>query len=250
MSIMEGIGRGGTMRRFCSGMVALALGLVLAGCGSKTIVMADGQQTNVITVSASSEVKVVPDKASLTLEVLAQGKTAQEAQTASVGPVDAVLAAIKEAGIPEKDVQTTYAGISPIYDWSGEAERITGYESRTTLQVSGVDVDDVASLMEACVAAGATGINGPSYYASTYDEAYGQALSEAVAASRGKAEAIAKAAGVTLGDVVAVTEGYQNTALRYEEAASNMAMADGADMKIAPGEVSIEAQVTVSYDIG
>ena len=239
------------MRRFCLAAATLALGLALAGCGSRTVVVADGQQANVITINSTSEVRVVPDKASLSLEVLVQGKTAQEAQDAAADPVNAVLDALKVAGIPEKDVQTTYAGVSPIYDWSGETERITGYESRTSLQVGGVDVDDVSSLMEACVAAGATSVSGPSYYASGYDEAYEQALAEAVEASRGKASAVAKAAGVTLGDVVAVQEGYQNTTLRYEEAATaDMAMGDGAEMKIAPGEVSIEAQVTVSYAIG
>lgn len=237
------------MGRFCSGMVALVLGLALAGCGSKTVVVADGQQANVITVSASSEVRVVPDKASFSAEVCVQGDTAKEAQSAAAEPVNAVIATLKREGVDEKDIQTTYTGVSPLYDWSGESERITGYESRTSLQVSGVDVDKVAGLMEACVASGATGVGGPSYYASDYDTAYEQALAEAVESSRGKAGAVAKAAGVSLGDVVAVTEGYQNTAYRYEETAMGAAMDNGAEMKVAPGEVSIEAQVTVTYAI-
>ena len=121
--------------------------------------------------------------------------------------------------------------------------------------MSDVDLDAVSALMQACVAAGATGVNGPNYYASTYDEAYNQALAEAIGASREKATAMAKAAGVSLGDVVSIVEGYQNTTYRatsdmveYEMAATEDS-GSGA-MKVAPGEVSIEAQVTVSYAIG
>ena len=96
---------------------------------------------------------------------------------------------------------------------------------------------------------------GPNYYASTYDEAYAQALTEAITASREKAAAMAKAAGVSLGDVVSIVEGYQNTMYRATNESADFEMALGGDagggeMKVAPGEVSVEAQVTVSYAIG
>ncbi len=235
--------------------VALALGVALAGCGSRTVVVADGQQANVITVNASSEVKVVPDKASFSTEVVATAATAEEAQAQGSELANAVIDALKAAGVDEKSIQTSYTNLSPTYDWSTDEPTITGYEQRTSLQVSDVDLDAVSALMQACVAAGATGVNGPNYYASTYDEAYNQALTEAIGASREKAAAMAKAAGVSLGDVVSIVEGYQNTTYRatsdmveYEMAATEDA-GSGA-MKVAPGEVSIEAQVTVSYAIG
>lgn len=238
------------MKRLFGCVVTLALAATLVGCGSRTVVVADGQQANVITVNASSSVKVVPDKASFSAEVYAEGTSAEEAQVAAVEPVNAVIAALKDAGVDEKDIQTSYANLSPIYDWSGETERVTGYEMRTGIQVSNVDIDNVSTLMEAVVSAGATGVSGPNYYASTFDEAYAQALADAVTSSREKAAAVAKAANVTLGDVVAVTEGYQNTTYRVEEVAlSATADSGGGSAKIAPGEVSIEAQVTVTYAI-
>lgn len=232
----------------------LSLGVVLSGCGSRTVVVADGQQANVITVNASSEVKVVPDRASFSTDVAVTAATAEEAQSQGSTAANAVIDALVAAGVDEKSIQTSYTNLSPTYDWSSDEPIITGYEQRTSLQVSDVELDAVAALMGVCVEAGATGVNGPNYYASNFDEAYGQALTEAINASREKAATMAKAAGVTLGEVVSIVEGYQNTTYRTmsESAAYEMDMAAdaGGSMKIAPGEVSIEAQVTVSYAIG
>lgn len=209
-----------------------------------------------VTVNASSEVKAVPDRASFSVDVVVQGETAEDAQSAASEPVDAVMAALSKLGIEDKSIQTTYTGVSPLYDWSGETQRIVGYESRTSITVSDVAVDDVTAAMEACVTAGATSTSGPNYYASSYDDAYAQALAQAIEASRAKAAVMAEAAGVSLGEVVSITEGYQNTSYRYAESAAAMEMAVTADeagagaAKLAPGEVSIEAQVTVTYALG
>lgn len=209
-----------------------------------------------VTVNASSEVKAVPDRASFSVDVVVQGETAEDAQSAASEPVDAVMAALSKLGIEDKSIQTTYTGVSPLYDWSGETQRIVGYESRTSITVSDVAVDDVTAAMEACVTAGATSTSGPNYYASSYDDAYAQALAQAIEASRAKASVMAEAAGVSLGEVVSITEGYQNTSYRYVESAAAMEMAVTADeagagaAKLAPGEVSIEAQVTVTYALG
>ena len=241
--------------RAVAAAVAVALGVVLVGCGSRTVVVSEGQQTNVITVNASSEVKVVPDKASFSAEVMAMAATAEEAQSQGSEMTNAVIDALVAAGVDEKSIQTSYTNLSPTYDWSSDEPKVTGYEQRTSLQVSDVDLDVVAALMQTCVAAGATGVYGPNYYASTYDEAYAQALTEAITASREKAAAMAKAAGVGLGDVVSIVEGYQNTMYRATNESADFEMALGGDagggeMKVAPGEVSVEAQVTVSYAIG
>lgn len=209
-----------------------------------------------VTVNASSEVKAVPDRASFSVDVVVQGETAEDAQSAASESVDAVMAALSKLGIEDKSIQTTYTGVSPLYDWSGETQRIVGYESRTSITVSDVAVDDVTAAMEACITAGATSTSGPNYYASSYDDAYAQALAQAIEASRAKAAVMAEAAGVSLGEVVSITEGYQNTSYRYVESAAAMEMAVTADeagagaAKLAPGEVSIEAQVTVTYALG
>ena len=244
--------------------ITCALVAALTGCFAQPTVSGpqvastnEGTTMGVITVNASSEVRVVPDKASFNVSVVTQGETPEEAQQASVQPVEAVIEALRQAGLDDRSIQTSYTNLSPRYDWSGEVEAIVGYEMRTAISVSDVDVDGVSELMSACVAAGATGVDGPSYYASSYDEAYAEALAQAVASSQDKAQAMANAAGVKLGEVVSIVEGYQNTSFRYAEemememdVASSDALDAGAGAaKVSPGEVSIEAQVTVGYAI-
>ena len=245
---------------------ALALCGALSACGG-TATMA--QQEHVITVNASAQVKVAPDKASFSVEILTQGTTPEEASAANAAPVNAVIEALELAGVAEEDIQTTYTDLSPVYGMEEEpvsdgmaatvvytgGNEIVGYQiyqMRTSISVSGVEIDAVSTLMDACIAAGATGVDGPRYYVSSYDEAYNEALTQAIAASREKAQVMAAAAGVTLGSVVNITEGYQYTGYRYasNEAAVAADEAGGmASMKIAPGQVDIEAQVTVSYAI-
>ena len=242
------------MKKFVIVLLVSVLMLTLAACGGQApaATTGEGQVANTITVNASSEVKVTPDKADFWVDVYVTGDTAEEAQKAGVEPVNAVIAALKAAGVDEKSIQTTYTNGNPTYDWSSDDEKITGYEMRTNLKVSGVSVDEVSSLMQTAISAGATGVDGPAYSTESYDEAYQQALSEAVAAAKPKAEAMASAAGVSLGKVVMITEGYQDTSYRYaktEEAVAYDSAEGEADMGFMPGEISVTAQVTVAYSI-
>ena len=208
---------------------ALAVCGALSACGG-TATMA--QQEHVITVNASAQVKVAPDKASFSVEILTQGTTPEEASAANAAPVNAVIDALELAGVAEEDIQTTYTDLSPVY---------------------GMEEEPVSDGMAATVVyTGGNEIAGYQMRTSIDDEAYNEALTQAIAASREKAQVMAAAAGVTLGSVVNITEGYQYTGYRYasNEAAVEADEAGGmASMKIAPGQVDIEAQVTVSYAI-
>lgn len=226
---------------------ALALCLGLAACGST----APAAETPTgITVSASSKVKVVPDVCSFSVTITAEGNSAAAAQRAATKPVKAVMKKLRDLGVAEKDIQTTYADTSPIWNEEGQTDE---YESRTVLQVSNVPVKDAGSFMQAVTEAGATEVGSLEYSASSYEEAYGQALAQAVEAAKPKAEAIAKASGVRLGKVISVAEGYQDMSYaNFDGIALAKAEAEesAGDIDIAPGEVTIEAQVTITYAIG
>ena len=279
---------------------ALAATVALVGCAQTpaptSVVVSEAG--SVITVNSSSEVKVVPDKAQIGVSFTVQASTSESAQAQSTEAVNAVIDALKQAGIPEESIQTTWTSIYPIYgdfygvqpmfdepmaeegvaysediayeeDEAYETEimedsayapgaadynAIVGYEMNTHLSVDGLDIDKVGSIMQLAVSAGATGVDGPQYYSSEYDAAYQQALSQAVDAAQVKAEALAEASGVGLGQIVNVSEGYQDTSYKYmamdsvyvEEAAAADA---GGGMDVAPGQITIRAQVTVSYAI-
>ncbi len=223
--------------------ICLALCTALAGCATGASSATEGQGT--ITVQASSTVDVVPDVAGITVAIVTPGKTAAEAQKANARPTSDVIACLTDAGIEERNIQTSYTDVSPVWNEEGGQD---SYEMRTVLHVEGIDIDEVAAVMEAVTEAGATEVNGPELSTSSYDESYQQALVQAIEATRPKAEAIAQASGVTLGSIVSVTEGWQDGSIAYDKGMrAEAAVTDGA--AIMPGELSVEATVTVSYAI-
>ena len=252
-------------------IVRKACALVLGACLAMGVMTACGpgprttsSDAGGITVTASSEVKVVPDKARVEIQIISEDKTAEACRSANAKKLDAVLKALSDLGVAETSVQTSYANLSPRYgskitsaddsDGNYEDYAIVGYEMTTSLAVSDLDIDNVSAAVAACVAAGADGTNGIEYYASEYDAAYNEALAKAIETAKSKAEGIAQATGVGLGRVTDVSEGYQNTSYRYVDSFNTqMAAVEDADdagaAKTMPGQVSITAEVTVTYAI-
>ncbi len=233
----------------------------LAGCGPAAANAASSDaasggagndRTPEITVSASASVSLVPDKATVTFGVSTQARTAEEAQNQNTEAVNAVIETLTGRGIEERSIRTVNYSIYPQYDYSANGDqRIIGYNVNTSMSVQDQDIDELGELLAACVAAGINNVDSVQLLCSGYDEAYHEALSQAVEASRGKAEALAQAAGRSLGGVITITEGWQDSSARYvaaEEAAAYGANASmDAGPSIQPGETEIRANVTVTY---
>lgn len=156
-------------------------------------------------------------------------------------------------------MQTASYGLDPIYDWNSSTQEITGYEMRTSLTVSDVPIDQAGEMISKAVEAGVNSLDSVSYFCSTYDESYQEAMAKAVEMARTKAQALAEAGGRSLGEVVSIEEYGYNPSQRYASGGSrNMAVeetaaaADGAmaaGMGVMPGEVDVEAQVTVTFSL-
>lgn len=246
---------------FATAMLAFAL----TGCSLPGIEQPTSGDQHGITVSASSDTKVVPDKARISVSVVTEDKTAEDCQNANADSVNAVIAALKKLSVEETSIQTGYSDLSPRYgsrttdndkkEVAYDEWVITGYEMTTELTISDLEISNVGAVIQACVAAGANETDGVEYYASNYDEVYNQALSKALETAKAKADGIASTAGVGLGKVTNVTEGYQDTSARYVTNAKEMyAMsedaADGGSIaETMPGQLSIRAEVTVTYAI-
>ena len=247
------------MKKNLKTLLCAVLGVVmilgLAGCGAAfagSVPAAEPKPE--ITVSASGTVRLEPDKATVSFGVTTQEPTAEAAQSKNSEAVNNVIAVLTQNGVEEKSIRTTNYNMYPQYDYSeGGEQRIIGYVVYSTMSVEDQDIDELGKLLSACVAAGINHIDSVRYLCSGYDEAYRQALAQAVAASRDKAETLAAAAGKKLGDVVAATEGWQDTSARYGKGsmtsgtfAMETALDAGAPV-IQPGETEISASVTVTY---
>lgn len=206
--------------------------------------------SNTVTVSGSNTVYVSPDKSEIHLAVTTKKDTAAKALEQNSKDVAKVIEALKGLEIKEKSIVTGSYNIYQDYDY--EKNEPSGYNVSTSLIVKDQEIDKTGDVISAAVGAGATEVQYISYTCSNYDEEYENALTDAVAAAKKKAEVLAKAGGKSLGSVQAIVEGYQDTSARYvnksvavEEAAADVAM--GSSVPIMPEDSEIVANVTVTW---
>ena len=240
-----------TIKTILGAVLTAALALSLAGCGAAA---GTAKATETIAVTASASVMITPDKATVSFGVSTQETTAALAQSKNSETVAAVVAALRERGVEEKSIRTSYYNLYPMIDYSDDGEqRVIGYRVQTTLSVQDQDIEALGELLAACVDAGVNNVDSIRFFCSDYDKAYREALDKAVAASKIKAETLASAAGRKAGAVVSITEGWENNAARYSS--SDMNMTYFAEAKAAagpsfqPGETEITASVTVVYGL-
>lgn len=208
------------------------------------------EKQNVIVVQSSEAVKVVPDMAELRFSVLTQENDAKTCQDKNNQELTQVIQFLKDFGISEESLQTSNYGMQPVYDWNS-GRTITGYEMETSLIVSDISIEQTGTLLSACVEAGINSIDRVSYLSSQYDECYQEALSKAIESARQKAQVIAQASGCSLGSVVHVEEYLGSEEARYNGYDSGRAEKSMAveDMAIEPGQLSIEARISVEFSI-
>lgn len=210
---------------------------------------------NQVSASGKEEVKVAPDMAEIVFSIHTQKSTAEECQQENAKNLNATIEKLKSLGIEEKSIQTSAYGLDPIYNWNSDTREITGYEMNTQLTVSNLPIDQSGSIMSQAVTAGVNSIDHVSYFCSNYDEKYQEALKMAVEMARSKAQAMAEASGRTLGAVINVAEYGYNPNARFTgynaPGSTNGAVAETAaaamDMGVMAGEISVEAQVTVTF---
>ena len=215
-------------------------------------------EKSTVTVNAEATVTSVPDIAEIRVSINTTEESAADAQKTNGEKTDAVVRALKELKIEEKDIQTSNYSMYPQYDYSTETAKLVGYEATTTLTVSNLPIDETGDILAAAVDAGANQVEDISYSCSDYDECYQQALCDAVANARVKAAVLANAAGMTIDQAASITEGWQNTTYRGNNSGALMesSMAKAVDydtaagaVSVNPGEADITANVTVVYNL-
>lgn len=193
--------------------LTLASALLLAAAPAWAQSDADGDDPRPATISVTGEgeAAVEPDMAIVTLTVMREGETAREALDASNQAMDDVMAAMREADIAERDLQTSNFGIQPRYlfpDGNGEPRepQITGYEASNTLTVRLRELERLGTLLDEAVT---LGVNQGGNIVFTNDDpsaTLAEARRDAVDDARERAETLADAAGVGLGRILSIEE--------------------------------------------
>lgn len=133
--------------------------------------------------------------------------TAGEARAAAATTVDAILAALRAAGIAGRDLRTTLLSLDAVRDYSDGGQRITGYQLTNTVEATIRTIDRAGFVVDSALGAGATSLDGLTFRLDDPTEALAQARRLAVTDARQRAETLAGEAGVALGRVVGIVEG-------------------------------------------
>jgi uncharacterized protein YggE len=157
-----------------------------------------------ITVNGNGSVTTVPDRATFSFTIDTRAKTATGALAQNSTDAAAVIAALKAAGVPAANLQTSQVSLMP--QTSQDGTTIVGYVAQNSVTVK-TALGSAGKIVDAAVGAGANGVSGPSLDTSDQTTLYRDALHKAVDDAKLKAQALADAAGLTLGAVQSITEG-------------------------------------------
>jgi len=197
-----------------------------------------------LTVTGEATVSVAPDAAVIRIGVSSNAKTAREASDANAQQMTGVLAALKDTGIADRDVQTSRLSVQPQSDPTrAGAARLLGFQVTNQLTIKIRDIDKLPGILDRAIGAGANEMSGLEFVVSEQSKLLDQARDEAMADARRKADRYAKAAGVKVGPVMSIAEEGSSPPPRVLQA-----MRAGA-APIAPGEQILRASVTVTYEI-
>ena len=200
-----------------------------------------------ISVTGEASVSVPPDQAQIDGGLTTDAKTAREASEANNAAMGKVLLALKGAGIEEKDYQTSRLSLQPQYapNRSGPSP-VVGYRASNRVTVKLRDVAKTAAIIDVLVGAGANELGGINFVVSQASKLLDDAREKAIADARRKAEIYAKAAGVTLGEALSISEdGGSAPVFRGKMATGMVASA----APVAQGEETLSVTVSVSWAI-
>ncbi len=204
-------------------------------------------------VSAQSNINAPPDMATISSGVVTNALTADAAMQENAKKMNAVFAAVKAAGVAEKDMQTSGINLYPQYDYkqNNEQPRITGYQANNNVSVILRDLKNVGPVLDALVKEGSNQLNGPTFGIENQDEFLDKARAEAVKKARKRAEIYASAAGMTVKRIIAISEstGYNQPPVYPMMKAMAMDGGARAETPVASGEVGMSVTVNVKFEL-
>ena len=232
--------------------LSLALGVSMTA-NAQTVPAVVASDATLLNVSAQAEARRVPDVATLSAGVVTQAADGNAAMRDNAVQMDKVMAAIKAAGIAERDIQTSGINLSPQYRYAeNEPPKITGYQANNTVSLKVRDISKLGKVLDSLAAQGANQINGPSFEIDQPEPVYDEARLAALKKSQARAETYAKALGLRVRRIVSISEGSQGGFRPMPM----MAMAAGRankmemDTAVSPGETAISVNLDVVFELG
>ena len=220
---------------------------------------------NTISVSGYGEAVAVPDIATFSFSVVSEKPTVAAAQADATTKANAATAYLKNAGIEDKDIQTSDYSVSPMYDYvqkacvngfcPGGEQVLRGYQVRQTTTVKVRDTEKAGEVLGGVGTTGATEVSGLQFTFDDPNQVEDEARQEAIADAKAKADELAKQLGVRIVRVVSFSESGSGVPMPYAYGRGGMEVMNQAmDSKavapdISTGQNKVTSSVSVSYEI-
>lgn len=231
-------------------VAALLLGAALpAAAQAQSAAITQSIAGTRLDVSATGEVTRVPDLAIISAGVVTRSATAGAAMQQAATRMQRVRAALKSAGIADRDIQTSNINLNPEYRYeNNQPPVLTGYSATNQLTVRFRDLANAGKILDALVAEGANQINGPNLTIDHPETALDEARAKAIANGRARAELYARSLGLRIVRVVSVSESGGNYAPPVPMM-MEARVAQGADTKIEPGEQKLQVNLAMTFEL-
>ena len=241
-------------KRLALVITALVAGAVLlSACGAPAAQSNVAAPTRSITVVGQGKASGTPDVAHISIGVETSGASAQEAVSANRAQMTTLLQKIKAAGIAAKDIQTS--NFSIYADQQGKVEGMPSsgagadvitYRVTNQVNLTVRDITKLGDVLDQAVSAGANSVYGVSFEVDDPSKLEATAREKAVVDAKARAETLAKLNGVSVGEVLTVSEVLGGVGPLY---ARVDVAAMGGGTPIQPGEFEVNVSVQVTYSI-
>jgi uncharacterized protein YggE len=229
--------------------LAAATALVPAAAGAQAPVAAQAISGTRLDISATGEVTRVPDVAIISAGVVTRAATASAAIQDNANRMERIRAALKRAGIADRDIQTSSINLNPDYRYEeNKPPVLTGYQASNTLSIRFRDIRNSGEILDALVAQGANQISGPTLTIDKPEAALDEARTKAIAVGRARADVYARSLGMRVVRLLSVSEsgGYSAPPpMPYAVAAQ----ARDVSTKIDPGEQQLQVTLAMSFEL-
>jgi uncharacterized protein YggE len=245
--------RNGEENMLCIKAIFIGTMLLLASVVPAIAATNDNDNVSKLISNGAGKAMAVPDVVTITLGVETRNASASVAASENALLMNRTVSALLSAGVSRKDIQTSSYSLAAQTEDNQAASSGTGNKTRppdfiaANLVTVRMNVsEDIGKVLDAAIAVGSNSVAGISFELRDDKQKIDQALSEAILDASRKAEVMAVAAGVKLGRVLEISEGYSFTSSNAPMAAYSVA---AATTPVLPGELEISASVTMTYEI-
>jgi uncharacterized protein YggE len=247
------------MTRLAAALLASSL---LAGCavapaavaqtpppGYQMPPMSAIQPETTITINGKGIVDHAPDIAMITVGVSVEAETASLAMSQQATKMNGVFAAVKAAGVAERDMQTNNLSLNPVYDYPpNQQPRMRGYNASNQITIRVRDLKNLGKTLDSVVKGGGNTIHGVSFSIDKPEAYQNEARVAAIKDAAARAELYANAVGYRVKRIVTISE--MDYSPRPVPMMARMQLQDAAESTpVAAGEVSLEQTVSVTFEL-